>query len=541
MKNTPARPAEKVNVVAGDGFFNQEMVKNLGFGNAIYMADYYHLFDTVLPDRFGKYFIHLIPHLIQMANCLSEDQFKLASNNGKSLLEEMSPRDLSIEEDFKNFIEERSTYSQYILKQTKGTRGRRGSSPSEQNHSSILCHLNDGIRSENKYCEHPITLIRDLFDRQKFHVNKWNSLLAKESMEMDVETAKLEKDPTTDMNKILLCAAKVLNKRSYEKFKHFCQRAHDSLQTEEKIDKDGKQIILVKSIQSISAEPRIFNDLSQRCNCSSAVAFEMMCSHEVKIHNKFIPSLFTKRHFRRESVQGSLNGWVRRSSDEYANENLQVEQLSTQNGNNDYNTVNDFDEHSLSLAEPTLLIVNEEQTISDENTMKQKDDLDENQISIQPLNEINNNEPMQQNLNSQLSASSNGALQPFNRSGLSNIFNDILSNYDKCSKETQMIISDITVNLSKLAITEGSDEFDDNVDTSSITFDQIVDHSKKCLEQYKSAFLPSKDAFISSHLQSSVCVPSQNIVQKQSRKRLLRHKESSARDIQKKRNFHLHH
>ena len=62
MKNTPARPAEKVNVVVGDGFFNQEMVKNLGFGNAIYMADYYHLFDTVLPDRFGKYFIHLIPH-----------------------------------------------------------------------------------------------------------------------------------------------------------------------------------------------------------------------------------------------------------------------------------------------------------------------------------------------------------------------------------------------------------------------------------------------------------------------------------------------
>lgn len=48
-------------------------------------------------------------------------------------------------------------------------------------------------------------------------------------MEMDIETAKLEKDPNTDMNKILLCAAKVLNKRSYEQFKQFCQRAHDSL------------------------------------------------------------------------------------------------------------------------------------------------------------------------------------------------------------------------------------------------------------------------------------------------------------------------
>lgn len=60
-----------------------------------------------------------------------------------------------------------------------------------------------------------MTLIRDLFDRQKFHVNKWICLLSKESMEMDIETAKLEKDPNTDMNKILLCAAKVLNKRSF--------------------------------------------------------------------------------------------------------------------------------------------------------------------------------------------------------------------------------------------------------------------------------------------------------------------------------------
>ena len=57
----------------------------------------------------------------------------------------------------------------------------------------------------------------------------------------------------------------------------------------------------------------------------------------------------------------------------------------TQNRNDDYNIVNDFDEHSLSLAEPTLLIANEEQTLSDQNTMKQKGDLDKNQISIQPL------------------------------------------------------------------------------------------------------------------------------------------------------------
>ena len=95
----------------------------------------------------------------------------------------------------------------------KGTRGRRGSIPSEQNHSGILCHLNDGERSQNKYCEAPITLIRDLFDRQKCHINKWNIDLAKESMEMDIEVMKLNKEPQTALNIILTDAAKILSKK----------------------------------------------------------------------------------------------------------------------------------------------------------------------------------------------------------------------------------------------------------------------------------------------------------------------------------------
>ena len=46
-------------------------------------------------------------------------------------------------------------------------------------------------------------------------------------------------------------------------------------------------------------------------------------------------------------------------------------------------------------------------------------------------------------------------MKPFTRSALSNVFNEILSNYEKCSKKFQMIICEMTVNLSKLSITEG--------------------------------------------------------------------------------------
>ena len=49
--NSPGRPTEDVYVVAGDGFFNQAMIETFGLPKAKFVADYYHLFDTVLPDR----------------------------------------------------------------------------------------------------------------------------------------------------------------------------------------------------------------------------------------------------------------------------------------------------------------------------------------------------------------------------------------------------------------------------------------------------------------------------------------------------------
>ena len=44
-----------------------------------------------------------------------------------------------------NYAQDRDTYAFYRLEQLKGTRGQRGSAPSEQNHSSmLLVHLNYG-------------------------------------------------------------------------------------------------------------------------------------------------------------------------------------------------------------------------------------------------------------------------------------------------------------------------------------------------------------------------------------------------------------
>ena len=51
---------------------------------------------------------------------------------------EKKERDGDIEKELESFAAERDAHSIYRLKQTKGTRGRRGSALAEQKYSSVL-------------------------------------------------------------------------------------------------------------------------------------------------------------------------------------------------------------------------------------------------------------------------------------------------------------------------------------------------------------------------------------------------------------------
>ena len=102
--------------------------------------------------------------------------------------------------------------------------------------------------------------------------------------------------------------------------------------------------------------------------------------------------------------------------------------------------------------------------------------------------------------NNNVAVSVSGQVKPFTRTALSSIFNEIISNYDKCIMNTQMIISGIAVNQSKLSVAEGND--DPDTDTTLSTHDEIVQYSAKCISQYRSAFVPAKEAFLSNHSKS---------------------------------------
>ena len=183
-------------MIAADGFINQDCVTNkFGLPHAIYMCDTWHLFDSILPKHFGIDTFGLIkPYLQSMCYSRTESQFEESFSKSMTILQEKQNCNKNLEEQLRKFYNDRSTYASYILNKKRGTCDCHGSSISESNHSSVLVYLNEGDKFGNSYCEKPHTLVKDLFFRQKKHINHWNSVLYNQSVQLDVLRGKINID-----------------------------------------------------------------------------------------------------------------------------------------------------------------------------------------------------------------------------------------------------------------------------------------------------------------------------------------------------------
>ena len=321
-KNTPKLKLEDVKVISGDGFFDQAMIEEFGYVNARFIADWYHLFDSGLDKMFGKACKKLLDaHLPQLIKAESEAHFEHVLASAFSLLRSQPSPNAQWEHDLQKFADLRSTYAQYCLDAIPGSRGRHGSSPVKQNHSSALCYLNDGVRGENHYCEDPVTLIKDLHGRQWTHVQKWNKILHKQDLQMRVEVNRLEillQSQPSPTNYDLLKAAKVLCFADYGRYKQERFIADNNLvKTKEYSMEKQCDVWSVSCIDRPYDPPRQFTSLDEPCTCISitAVTQEMQCACKILLKNGFDPNDFERRHFRRKKVVGSLSGWVPPSTD----------------------------------------------------------------------------------------------------------------------------------------------------------------------------------------------------------------------------------
>ena len=424
-KNTPKLKLEDVKVVSGDGFFNQAMIEEFGYVNAKFIADWYHLFDSGLDKLFGKACKKLLDgHLPQLIKAESEAHFEHVLASAFTLLKSQPSPNAQWEHDLQQFADLRSTYAQYCLNTIPGSRGRHGSSSVEQNHSSALCFLNDGLRGENNYCEDPVTLIKDLHGRQWNHVQKWNQILHKQDLQMRVEVNRLEillESQPTPTNYDLLQAAKVLCHADYGRYKEERFIADNELVLSKAYSIEKQcEVFSISSISRPYDPPIQFQSLDEPCTCVTAVTQEMQCACKIFLKNGFDASDFESRHFRRKKVVGSLSGWVPPSTDAlHAITGYVQEDLPSP----------DTDDGTL-LAVPTAAAIA--------------------QPPMAPAMNNNNNK-----FQTFKSMKTNAGARPLGKDIISKMSANIIGKYSVCDSDTRFAISDALIKLEQLVCSSG--------------------------------------------------------------------------------------
>ena len=159
----PGLQLSSVAIVAGDGFFDQQMIVDFEFVNAMFLMDHFHLYDSGLLKYFGQSGYELLKgHLVKMIQAKSVHQFDDVLCAARELLVAQQARNGQLEQDLETFASRRVNFAQYCI---DGIPGNRHHTMSEQQNSSVLCSLNDGNKKGNSFMQKPIDMIAKLLAR----------------------------------------------------------------------------------------------------------------------------------------------------------------------------------------------------------------------------------------------------------------------------------------------------------------------------------------------------------------------------------------
>ena len=151
----------------------------------------------------------------------------------------------------------------------------------------------------NKYKEKPLTLIKDILQRQATHIIKWNRSLFDEDQEMKLVASRLS---LSGEEKHLKDAANFLNKRSYQRFVRAWFRAKKDY-----VLVGGDSVRNISNIDGLTRKFHV-NDKGDflRCGCKDQKGFEEQCVHEIVLNGcRFVKQLFAPWHHRRTCVTAS--------------------------------------------------------------------------------------------------------------------------------------------------------------------------------------------------------------------------------------------
>ena len=306
----PGRIPDDVSIVSGDGFFTQNTLETWGLFKAKFVADYWHLFNTGLKDRFGQnHYNILADNLKRMANSYNEETLNRKFEDAKNQLNTYGINNGRVEIELQKFYDQRHSYAKYLVQQIPGNRNRRGSSCAEQNHSSVSS-LVFGDKEHKDYMEHAHVMIRDLFNRQKIHTNKFNQALFGLTNKRNVKKEAIEiQYKNSDLYLIIKNALECLNYNAFSQFEKEVEECKN-YELSTSMEMNDNEFITCKVVQRIdmNAPSRKFFNTDTRCNCNFRITHLMMCRHEILIHNKkFNKDLFDIMHKYRPNVTMSYN------------------------------------------------------------------------------------------------------------------------------------------------------------------------------------------------------------------------------------------
>lgn len=452
-RSAPKRKRENIYVLSGDGFFDQSTLTSFNLPNAKFILDRFHLFDSILKDMFGDYFDGLEQHLLKMAEASTERDFETSLEQALVKVKYMNDgvEDRVVISKLQKFADQRDCYANYKLMTYRATMGRKGSAASEQNHSSVLVYLNDGNKKQSDYCEHLHILIYDLFRRQAMHLNKLNYGFQLEHNKLETEAIKLkEKEGSTHIKNLLLDAVKNLNVNAYERFQKAVEESRYLSKEEIATNFGQNKSYRVRDVRCDDREPRMFNNINDRCDCPARVAYDVQCKHEICLLGRFEKEYFAICHHRRRRSTGSTYGWnaVPEPDDEI--EHLESENIDTMH------------------LEGETSSIGEILTIDDDSEVEEIDELKD----MNPLH-----------LHS-------SKVKPMNFQNINKICNSILNNYKLLSEDLQFSVSGTLISLEKLSL-HGKMQEEGNMmlpNTLTDSRDSLVAGMKEVINTYNSTF-----------------------------------------------------
>ena len=538
-KMAPVRRLTDVLILSGDGFFTQEKIRSWGLINAKYIADYWHLFNGVLQDRFSNHVFNDIKTFLKgMAMCNNELEYLQAYQSAKSLLENRSVRNFKAENELTKFHNERHTYSSYLTKTLPGNQLRHGSSASEINHSSVLSN----IAPRNKhYMVSPQEMIRDLLLRQRSHTNEINSILYGNTSMIE-NFLYQKKDEYSEFKDSVLKASKSLNWISFQLF------YKELLMSKNYLSSQIDGVISVYYKKNNPMDGRRFATTLARCSCSTRVSFLGTCRHELHINNEFNIGRFDIRNHLRTKSSVSFQTGTTINIPSVIDE-LNDNQIEDQEGKLNDNQLDDeggklnadnhleddeqkMDDNHLGDGEEIFESIDNENNgdngdnedvcldnceeadssqLLEENTNDEDDEVNQNKnskINDEQSDFSENNSDIESNLDiGELPSDSNSvhsitncdpapnSSRHLSKTQVMNITSEIVNNYDRMTNEHKVNVSAMMIMVHNLCerFSSNSSEMYDKVINS--TADSLDSQLQSILDKYNNSFLPNNNAF----------------------------------------------